>query len=422
MPRTKIASVLGERAFLTGMFVDALGNGLYVPLTLLFIHEVTGLPATTVGLGVTAAATVALAANPVAGALIDRFDARSVLVGTYVLRAVAFGAYPFVGGFPALIAVAALVSIGERAYYPASAGYVAALAEGAGRDRLYALMATARNVAFGLGGLLSAGAVSLAGHTGYTLVAAVNAASFVVAAVCLLRSGAPARTARERGAHGGYRRVMADRPFMALVGAEQAFTLVHMILPVALPVYAVTVLGASPGLLGLLYALNTFLVAVGQVPVRRLQQAARRTHALALGGAVLIAACAAYAAVALLPAGLPRTLGLVAATLVLTAGELLHATPSWALAAAAAPAALRGRYLAVYQLTWAVAAVVAPAGFSVLLEESAPALWLTLGALAGVAAGVVVRLARRLPADAVAAPVPRPRTEPQTRAEPQPGT
>ncbi|MFG1966236.1 hypothetical protein [Nonomuraea sp. NPDC049028] len=59
--------VVGACPFLVGMFVDALGNGLYVPLTLLFIHEVTGLPMTTVGLGVTMAAIVGLAANPVAG-------------------------------------------------------------------------------------------------------------------------------------------------------------------------------------------------------------------------------------------------------------------------------------------------------------------------------------------------------------------
>lgn len=66
----------GVRPFLVGMFVDALGSGLYYPLTLLFLHRVTGLPMTVVGLGVTAAAAVGLAANPVAGVLIDRFDAR----------------------------------------------------------------------------------------------------------------------------------------------------------------------------------------------------------------------------------------------------------------------------------------------------------------------------------------------------------
>ncbi|MEU0567928.1 MFS transporter [Nonomuraea sp. NPDC005983] len=404
MSVTSTARVSGARPFLVGMFVDALGNGLYVPLTLLFIHEVTGLPMTTVGLGVTAAAAVGLAANPVAGALIDRFDARRVLMATYVLRALGFAAYPFVDGFAALIAVAALVAVGDRAYYPASGSYIAVLAQGAARDRLYALMATARNVAFGLGGLLSAWAVSLAGDTGFTLIALVNAASFVVATGCLILSGRHAPAEAVSRQHGGYRRVLADRPFVALVAAEQAFTLAHMILPVALPVYAVAVLGAPAWLLGLLYTLNTILVAAGQLGVRRWQRNARRTHAMALGGVILIVACGAYASTALLPSGLPRVFGLVTATLALTLGELMHTTPAWALTTATAPAALRGRYLAIYQQTWAMAAVIAPAGFSALLGTAPSLLWLTLATVLTLASIVVLHLSRRLPADAVAAP------------------
>ncbi|MEU7833806.1 hypothetical protein [Nonomuraea sp. NPDC049129] len=38
---------------------------------------------------------------------------------------------------------------------------------------------------------------------------------------------------------GGYRQVFADRPFIGLVAAEQAFTLIHLVLPVAMPIYAV---------------------------------------------------------------------------------------------------------------------------------------------------------------------------------------
>ncbi|MFF4198109.1 MFS transporter [Nonomuraea sp. NPDC001831] len=403
MASPTLTSVVGVRPFLVGMFVDALGNGLYVPLTLLFIHEVTGLPMTTVGLGVTAAAVVGLAANPLAGTLIDRFDARRVLMATYVLRAAAFAAYPLVDGVVALLIVAALVAAGDRAYYPASGGYVSALAEGALRDRLYTLLATARNVAFGLGGLLSAGVVSLAGTTGFAVVALMNAASFALAAACLMLSGrrAPAPPPRNPG---GYRQVLADRPFLALVAAEQAYTLIHLVLPVALPVYAVTVLGVPPALLGVLYAVNTVLVAAGQLPVRRWQRHARRTHAMALSGLIMMAACAAYAATALLPAGLPRVGGLLAATLVLTFGELMHTVPSWALAAATAPPALRGRYLAIYQQTWALAAVLAPAAFSALLDTAPPLLWLTLAALVGPAGLALLHLARRLPPDAVAPP------------------
>ncbi|GAA3129715.1 MFS transporter [Nonomuraea salmonea] len=149
------------------------------------------------------AAGLGLAANPVAGVLIDRFDARTVLVGTYVIRALGFAVYPLVDGFGPLIAIAAVIAAGDRAYYPASSSYVAVISEGGGRDRLYATQATARNVAFGLGGLLSASAVSLAGQTGFTVIALLNAASFALAATCLLlpanRPLSSPRTGKRRG-------------------------------------------------------------------------------------------------------------------------------------------------------------------------------------------------------------------------------
>ncbi|MEQ4722215.1 FAD-dependent oxidoreductase [Nonomuraea sp. B19D2] len=86
-----------------------------------------------------------------------------------------------------------------------------------------------------------------------------------------------------------------DWPFMALVGVEQAFTLTKLILSVGLPLYAVTALGTPPAVLGILYTINTLLVAAGQMGVRRLQRHARRTHAMALSGVVFIASCALYA-------------------------------------------------------------------------------------------------------------------------------
>ncbi|MGP4101087.1 MFS transporter [Nonomuraea sp. KM90] len=397
------------RPFLVGMFVDALGNGLYVPLTLLFIQQVTGLPATTVGLGVTLAATLGLAANPLAGVLIDRFDARTVLVGTYVIRALGFALYPLVDAFGPLVAIAAVISAGDRAFYPASGSYVAALTEGGGRDRLYAMQATARNVAFGLGGLLSASALSLAGGIGFTLIAVLNAASFVVSAACLLLPGGRVVGARRKGDRpGGYRQVLTDRPFMGLVAVEQAFTLTRLILSVGLPLYAVSALGAPPALLGILYTINTLLVAAGQLPVRRLQRHARRTHAMALAGGVFVLACALYAAAAFLPAGIPMIAALVTATLVFTLAELLHATPSASLAAGTAPAALRGRYLAVHQMTWSVGQVIAPAGFAGLIAVSPALLWVALAALLGLAGVGMLRLSAHLPASAVTAPEPNP--------------
>lgn len=394
----------GHAAYLAGMFVDALGSGLYLPFTLVFVQAVTELPVQTVGLGLTVAAFAGLVANPLAGVAADRYGARQVLIASYLLRVVGFACYPLVHDFAMFVVVAAVVSAGDRSFYPANSAYVADHAEGAARDRLYALVSTGRNVGLGIGGLLAAGAVQLADKAGYQVIAVLNAASFLIAAALLAatrRSGrADRRTVRQRprDLFAGYGRVFRDRTFRRLTFAELAFTGGHSVIPVAIPLYATVVLHAPASLLGLLFTLNTILVAAGQLPVLRWQQNARRTHAMALAGMVFVASFGAFALAAALPAGPALTIGLVLAVVLCTFGELLHARPSASLAASLAPEAYRGRYLATYQLTWAVSAVATPGAFAGLIAFDAGLLWLILAVAIAVASVALLRLAATLPA------------------------
>jgi MFS family permease len=412
LPRTSAegAPKTAGTGYLAGLFIDALGSGLYLPLTVLFFHEVTRLPVATIGLGLTIAAVAGVAANPLAGVLSDRFGARKIIIATYLARAAGFACYPLVGSFGAFVAVAALVSAGDRSFYPANSAYVADLAEGAARDRLYALVRTGRNVGFGLGGLFTAAAMQFAEESGYHLIAGANAASFLIAAALLAFTGRPARPAhpipradRQRliGMFAGYGRVFADRPFRRLVLAELAFTFAHWVFPLAIPIYATVVLHAPASLLGVLFTINAVLVGVGQLPVLRWQRAVRRTHAMALAGVVFIASFCAFAFADMLPTGAGVSVGLLVATLLFTLGELLHTTPSASLGAGAAPQSHRGRYLAVYQLTWALSAIFAPVGVTKVITVNPQLLWLIVAVIVAVASVTVLRLATSLPTDAV---------------------
>ncbi len=83
-----------RRRFIVASLVDSVGNGIYVPLTMLFVHALTGLSLFAIGAGLTVAGIGALAFTPVAGVLIDRFSGRSVFIGALALRAVGFALYP----------------------------------------------------------------------------------------------------------------------------------------------------------------------------------------------------------------------------------------------------------------------------------------------------------------------------------------
>ncbi|MFE3637049.1 MFS transporter [Streptomyces sp. NPDC059168] len=395
--------------YMVGMVVDATGNGMYVPLSLLYFHHVTGLPVTGVGAIMTAAAVISLVSNPVAGVLIDRFGARAVVVGGYVLRAVGFCAYPLVDSGPVMFAVILPVALGDMSFPPAIQSFVAEIVQGAERDRLLAAQRSLRNAGMGAGGLL-AGAVLALGHdSAYHAIVICAAGGYLAAAACVrsiptTRAVAPARPLSRKG---GYRLVVRNRPFMGLALLNLPTAFGYMVLSVSLPVYLTQELGRPDSLVGVLYAVNTVGIALLQIPVTRVLVAFRRTRAVALGAAVFALSFASFAALAAVSDGTVLIVGVFAATALFTAGELLHGATASALVAQAAPEETRGRHIAVYQLSWAIPIALAPAVLTALLSLSATGMWLLLAAgVTGSALGVL-GLERSLPDAAV-----RPTTDP----------
>ena len=137
----------------------------------------------------------------------------------------------------------------------------------------------------------------------------------------------------KRAALGGYRVVLRDRAFVALVGVNTVFALASIMLGLALPTVVTEVL-AGPGWLS------------------------------------------------------------AAVTVVFTAAELLHAPASTALAAALAPARRRGRYLATFQYSFTLASLVAPVFFTSLFAATPAAPWLVMAVLVAISGIDVLRLER----------------------------
>ncbi|MFI5932113.1 MFS transporter [Actinoplanes sp. NPDC051494] len=400
--------------YMTAMVVDATGNGLYLPISLLYFHHVTGLPLTQVGAIMTSAALVGLLSNPVAGTLVDRYGARAVVVGGYLVRAAGFLVYPFVDSPVPMFLAVALVAVGDGSYPPSIQSFIAEITQGAGRDRLIAAQRSLRNAGLGVGGLLASAALAL-GNAAYQVIVLVSAAAFVAAAA-LIHSIGSARPAHGTGPRprGGYQLVFRDRTFVKLTLANVPTAFGYMALSVSLPVYVTQELHHSTSVVGLLYAVNTVGIALLQIPVTRVLTRYRRTRAAALGISVLSLSFLLFAALGAAAGGQVALAGAFVGTALFTLGELMHGATASALVSNAAPEATRGRYMAVYQLSWSLPTALAPAVLTALLSLSAVALWLTLAAGAAVSALALVRLERRLPEHAVhpgtTAPAPRDRT------------
>jgi MFS family permease len=383
-------------------------------VSLLSFHHVTGMPMPRVGTVLTLAAVIGLAATPLTGVLVDRYGARAVVVGGYLLRAAGFATYPLVNGAPMMFAVTAVVALGDRSFPAAVQALIAEIARGTDRDRLIAAQRSLRNAGLGAGGLIAGLALGVGSGIAYHGIVLADGASMVVAAALLgtLRGARTAAAGRDtsRGATrprraqarpGGYRQVLKDRTFVLLTCVNAPVALGYMVLNVVLPVYVAQVLRAAPSWPGVLYAVNTVGVALFQVPVTRLLRRRRRTRSAALGGAVFTLAFLLFGAVGGVPGGVLPLVGVFLATALFTLGELMHGATASALATDSAPERLRGRYLAFYQLSWSLPTAVAPALFTALIAVSPTATWLLLAAGTGAASTALLRLEHRLPATAV---------------------
>ncbi|MEU9508055.1 MFS transporter [Micromonospora sp. NPDC048170] len=401
----------GGAVLVAALTVDSVGNGLFLPLSLVYFLRLTDVPLALLGVLLSAATVLTLPVPLWAGALADRVGALPVVVASQLLQAAGFLAYAWVRGPVGVFVAAALVAVGVRFFWSAVFTAVADYADGSPggwpRDTWYAISNGARTAGLAVGGLTTGVVVADGRAATYRAVAYGAAACFALAAVliaaCVRIPAADVRPA-DKG-RGGYAALVRDRPFLALVGLNTIFALSSMMLGLALPTVLLTDLRGPAWLTSGILAGNALLVALLSALVGTRLPRHRRTRAIALAAALWTAWGLAMAALGPGPLGVVAAL-LIAATLLFTVAELVHAPASAALAAAAAPAAARGRYLAAFQYSFAIASMVAPAFFGTLYEVDTAAPWLALALLNAVGVAGILRLERSLPPDSVREPAP----------------
>jgi Na+/melibiose symporter-like transporter len=166
-------------------------------------------------------------------------------------------------------------------------------------------------------------AVALGGTIGYQLIVAVNAASFVVAAILTRLAPISSRHRDHRqqpGAAGaaGWVAVLRDRPFLGFVGVNLGFALLSLSFVIAVPVFLVDVAHLPGWTPGTLLALNAILSALGAAPVVAAITGRRRDHVLFSSQLIIGVGYGCVLPAGLASPGLSHTLALLAAVLVTT--------------------------------------------------------------------------------------------------------
>lgn len=397
----RLTSALGfpslghHRRFVTAIAIDAVGSGVFMPVSMLYFLVTTDLSLVQIGAAISVASALAIPAGPLLGGVVDRIGAKSVLLAGNLVQGVGFLAYLVTDSFVGLTLWTVLVAVGRTAFWGSYGNIVAAISQPGEREKWFGFLGALRNVGFAVGGLLSGVAITIGTDAAYVSVVLVNAVSYGVAFMLLLAIP-DARPEGHRSPVGAWRTVLRDRPYQLLWLVQLCYSTAMMVLNFGLPIYIVTVLGLPGWVTGAVFTLNCALIGLGQGLVVDGMTGHRRWRVLVLTNAVF-----GLSFVVLLGAGrlsvVLATVVVIVGAIVYTAGELLGGPVLGALGAEAAPEHLRGRYLSLMQLAWTISGAAAPVAFAWLLDRGESPIWLALVAVSVAGALLAVLLGRVMP-------------------------
>ena len=385
------------RLLAAAQLVSSLGDGAFLTCSVLFFTRIVGLSPAQVGLGLTLGWAVGSVAGVPLGHLADRRGARGSAVLLALGTAVAIAAFLFVRS-PLLFVLAACVYAScQTGLAAVRQALLATLADPARRTTIRAHLQSAGNAGLAIGAGLGGLALSADTAGAYLTVFALDALSFVAAAVVLRAlPRAPRATAR---AGEPKLAVLRDRPY-ALISLLNMILLLRMpLLSVAIPLWIVERTQAPGWTVSVLFVLNTVVVVLFQVKIAaRLSGVGTAARMVRHSGIVLLASCVAFALSATGSSPWTSFAVLVAGALVQVLGEMMQSAGSWEISFDLAPADKQGQYQGFFGTGTSVARMLGPALLTTVVVGWGAAGWVLVGLIflgAGWAMGPAVRWAQR---------------------------
>ena len=377
-----------------GGLLNAVGNGLVLPFTLIYLHNERGIDLGTAGLVLGTNAAVSLVAGPIAGAFVDRIGGKRMLTIALGFLMLGIGGYAFVETAWHGFLAAAVVGIGNGAFWPSQSSLLSGLATREQRPTVFAMQRVTMNLGIGIGGLTG----GLIAAESFRALFLLDALTFVGYAVVLWAFvPEPRRPAERAERSGSYRDVLRHRIFMGLMVVNALFIAAGMAQLEVLPAYAKNEAGIGESEIGLLFLINTLAVVFLQLPVARLARGHRRMTFLALLGLVWAASWLLVPAGGLWLSGGGAFVMLAVAIALFGAGECLHGAVQAPLVADLADHSMIGRYMAISALSWQVGFTIGPAAGAALLDASPTGLWIVAAIGCLLAGTAALALERGLP-------------------------
>jgi MFS family permease len=375
-------------------FVNAFGMGFFYPFSLLFYSRLSGESLSTVGVVLTATALVVLPGLFAVGRIVDRLGPRPVLVASALLRCLCFAGFVSLTGLLPLTVFSLLLALGNRADNAAAPLLAYRLAPEGQSSRWLALSRSVFNAGMGLGALI-ASVFIVDTASGFVTLGLVNATGLVLTAGLYLgtrtrtRAAAPAEAPRAERPKSRPARPWRHLAFMRVAIANALLLVTALAVETGMPVFILRELDMPPWMVGVLFAVNTAMLTVLQLPVSRILDRFRPAPVLTAGG---VSSAVLYAAL-LIAGGTPldvQIVLLIAGMAVYTLGELAISQAALVMLTGLPPDREKGSYLAFNQLFVGGATALSPLLVTSLLTSLPDALWWALSGLSALTALVIL--------------------------------
>jgi len=395
------------RWLLSTTAISTLGRGMTLPFTVIYIHEVRGVPLDVAGLLMGLIAVVALLVTIPVGVLTDRLGARVVVVAGNVAQVLGAVVLAFATTVPALVVATALLGISFGVGWPAFNAMIASIVTGRLRTQYFGINFALVNLGIGLGGIVSGFLADVDRPATFTAIFLADAVCVLVPITLLLwplrhvANRPAAVTDADRGgpaAGVGYLAILRNPAvrWITLLTFLSSFVGYGQ-MEAGFPAFARQVSEVSTRTIGLAFAANTAVIVGCQFLVLRRIDGHRRTRAFLALVVLWAAAWLVLGWTGLVAGSVAAAVGVVAFHVLFGLGETVLQPTVPAIVNDLATERDRGRFNAVSAGAFQVGAIAAPVVAGVLLDQHLAGVFILmlLGCL-GLVAVLALALERRI--------------------------